>query len=371
MDPAVTSKIKILIFTPTLQAGGSEKYITLLCDHINTQKFQVTLVVLNNTDPFFKVNNPEVKLISLKLTRTRFSLFKMMELVKNVQPHIIFTNANHLNIYMAMFKWLFPKKIIFIAQESSIVSINVKRLRFPVLYHRLVKKYYKRIDAVICQSVYMQKDLVNNYDLLPAKTFVINNPVEEPVTAMPATFNDKSIEKKQFITVGRLSTEKGIERLVKAVALLKQPFSYHIIGEGDQRDHLNDLINSLHLQNNIFLEGQKEKPFAGLEDAGLFLMGSYFDAFPNTLLEAGALGIPVIAFDVPGGINEIIIDGKTGLLVKGADEKAFALAIEKAMAMHFNRQEIKAITLERFSLSAIISTTEHLFIQLYRERANK
>jgi glycosyltransferase involved in cell wall biosynthesis len=363
MNSGDVSKIKILIFTPSLQCGGSEKYISLLCNHIDPVKFQVTVVVLNNNDPFFKINNPAVKIITLKLKRIRLSLFKVLQLAKNTQPDIIFTNANHLNIYLAMFKWLFPKKIIFIAQESSIVSINIKRLKFSALYSWIVKKYYKKIDAVICQSVYMKEDLVNNYDLIPAKTFIINNPVEEFAVVTP----NAPVEKHQFITVGRLSTEKGIERLIRAVSLLNEPFSYHIIGEGDQRDHLNALINSLHLQNKIFLEGEKQTPFAGLEGAGLFLMGSYFDAFPNTLLEAGALGIPVIAFDVPGGISEIIINEKTGLLVKDADEKAFALAIEKAMDMNFNRWEIKACTLERFSLPVIIKYTEELFMKVYRQ----
>ncbi|MBK8496684.1 MAG: glycosyltransferase [Chitinophagaceae bacterium] len=97
----------------------------------------------------------------------------------------------------------------------------------------------------------------------------------------------------------KLSTEKGIERLVHAVGLLTNPFQYFIIGEGDQRNQLQQLIDELQLQDKIILTGEKPEPFAGLDDAGLLLVGSYYEGFPNVVLEAGARGIPVIAFNVP------------------------------------------------------------------------
>jgi glycosyltransferase involved in cell wall biosynthesis len=101
-----------------------------------------------------------------------------------------------------------------------------------------------------------------------------------------------------------------------------------------------------------------------MEDAALMLMGSHYEGFPNVLLEAGALGIPVIAFNAPGGIMEIITDGENGLLVKDNDEKAFGVAIEKALQMHFDRNKIIAATKERYSLDAIVAQTEELFIKL-------
>ena len=361
MNAAAGSKIKLLIFTPTLQCGGSEKYVSLLCNYIDTKKFDVTLCIINNAHPFYTINNAAIEIIDLQKKHVRTSLFALLKISTLKQPDIIFTTANHLNIYFALFRWLFSKKIKFIARESSVASINTKRAKLPTFYNWLIKKYYKKIDCIICQSQYMQQDLIDNYAVSENKTVVINNPVEEVAGTILAPVVNK------FVTVARLSEEKGIDRLIRSVAKLTMPFQFYIIGDGNKRGALRQLIESLHLQNKIFLQGRKENPFTGLEDAAFFLMGSHYEGFPNTLLEAGMLGIPVIAFNVPGGINEIINNGENGLLVKNNDEDAFSLAIEKAVLINFSRQQIKQTTQKRFSANDIVKKIANLFMQLYMQ----
>ena len=103
-----------------------------------------------------------------------------------------------------------------------------------------------------------------------------------------------------------------------------------------------------------------------MEDAALFLMGSYYEGLPNSLLEAGMLGIPVIAFDAPGGIHEIIIQGENGLLVTGDDENAYAAAIQNAVQMNFDRNAIIEMTKKRFGVNHIIPQIEDLFVQFMK-----
>jgi glycosyltransferase involved in cell wall biosynthesis len=359
MNAGSVSKIKIVIFIPSLECGGSEKYVSILCNNIDTEKFDITLAVINNTNPFYQISNAAIKVIDLKINRVLYSFFKVRSIVKQIQPHIIFSNANHLNLYFAIFKNFLAPKITIIARESSIVSINSKRAKWPLIYNGLIRHFYKRLHCIVCQSQYMQQDLIGNYGIQKEKTTVINNAVEEeyPVNI--------ELQKNKFIAVARLSEEKGLDRLIWALSNLSIPFTCYIIGEGNKKNELQNLINNLNLQNKVLLHGRKNKPYAGMEDAGLFLMSSHYEGFPNTLLEAGMLGLPVVAFNVPGGISEIITNGENGLLVKDGDEKAFALAIEKAMAMNFNRQQIKINTKEKFSADKIIKHTEKLFIKIY------
>ncbi|MBK6634366.1 MAG: hypothetical protein IPG38_08650 [Chitinophagaceae bacterium] len=61
-----SKKIKLLIITPSLQCGGSEKFVTMVCSHINTQLFSVCLVVVNNSRPFYTITNPAINIIGLK-----------------------------------------------------------------------------------------------------------------------------------------------------------------------------------------------------------------------------------------------------------------------------------------------------------------
>ena len=352
-------KIKLLICIPGLQCGGTEKYVSLLCNYINTDQFQVTLVILNNSDQFYPIKNKDISIIDLAVKNVRHSFFKIRRIVQQLQPDIIYSNANHLNLYFAIFKNFFSKRTLLLARESSVVSINSKRARQPLVYNQLVKQFYKRLDGIICQSVYMQEDLISNYNITKEKTILIHNPVE-----IDTTVSVIAKQQHKFITVARLSEEKGIERLIRSVAKLFIPFTWYIIGDGNKKSALQSLISELNLQDHIYLLGEKKDPFNGMEDAALFLMGSYYEGFPNALLEAAALGIPSVAFDVPGGVKEIIIDGQNGLLVKDNDEAAFTHAIEKALTINFNRQAIKENTGNNFSPAKIIAATERYFIDL-------
>jgi glycosyltransferase involved in cell wall biosynthesis len=350
-------KIKLLILIPSLQCGGSEKYVATLCNNIDTQKFDVTLAVVNNAAAFYTITNTVVKLIDLEKKAVRHSFFAVRKLVKKIKPDIIYSNANHLNLYFAIFKKQIAGNTLLVARESSIVSINSKRAKFPAAYQWLIKRFYKKLDHIICQSAYMQNDLIVNYNIDKNKTVVINNAVEEH-----AVMNNHP-QKNKFISVGRLSPEKGIERILQALAKLDTDFTYYIIGDGDTRESLQKLANELQLQNKVFFTGQKDHPFKGMEDAELFLMGSFYEGFPNALLEAGSYGIPVVAFNAPGGIREIITGDENGLLVKEGDIVAFAAAITKAGSMQFNRAIIKEQTQRRFSIQNIIDKTAQVFEQ--------
>ncbi|MEP7254885.1 MAG: glycosyltransferase [Ferruginibacter sp.] len=356
--------IKVLIITPSLECGGSEKYVSLLCNNINTRLFSVCLVVLNNETPFYTIKNKNVEVIDLKEKRVLFSLFKIKNVIKKFKPDIVFTTANHLNLYLSIFRRSFPGKIKMVARESSIVSINSRRAKMPVLYNWLIKKYYRRFNFIICQSAYMQQDLIRNYYINADKTAVINNAVDMASQNMYA-INTTADKVYKFITVARLSDEKGVERLIRAVGLLSIPFQFYIIGEGDKRNALQSLVNKLQLQNTVFLSGEKADPFKGMEDADLFLMGSYYEGFPNVLLEAGALGIPVIAFNVPGGIPEIVSD-ENGILVDDNDILGFAEAIRKGLFVEYNRDRIIENTQKRFPVNIIVAQAENLFKKLHQ-----
>lgn len=364
MNAKTENRVRLLIITPSLECGGSEKFVSQVCDHIDKDKFSVCLVVVNNARPFYEIKNPGVVIADLKKDRVLFSLPAIKAVVKEFNPEIIFSTANHLNLYLAIFRNQFDAKIKFIAREASIVSINSKQAKMPALYSRLIKRYYKRFDRIICQSAYMQQDLVRNYEITADKTIVIHNATEAHTESKTNADISDSKRIYKFITVARLSEEKGIERLIHAVGLLSIPFTYYIIGEGNKRNELQKLILDLQLQDKIILTGQKNDPFSGMEDADLFLMGSYYEGFPNVLPEAGVHGIPVVAFNVPGGIAEIIDDTENGLLVNDADPIAFATAINKAIATGFKRDRITESTKKRFSINKMMYSVEDMFLKL-------
>jgi glycosyltransferase involved in cell wall biosynthesis len=353
------NRIKLLVITPSLRCGGSEKYVSLFCNHIYTQQFDVTLLVLNNSAPFYQITNPAIKIIDLKAASAKAATFSILKTIKKVSPHILYSTANHVNILLMLLRPFFAKRIVTVARESSIISSNIKNAAYPKLLSWATKKYYRYFDCIICQSIFMQEDLVAHYNVPANKTIVINNPVEST-----AHIHAQKLQPVKLITVARLTAAKGIERLIEAVATLKMPYQYFIIGDGELRASLQLHINNLQLQQQIFLVGEKQQPFYGNEDATLYLSGSYYEGFPNAVLEAQALGIPVVTFNMPGGISEII-NNDNGAYAADDSATAFAAAIQKALHTNFDRAAIATHTAARFNIDSIIKETSHLLQQLF------
>lgn len=355
-----TKKTKLFICIPTLQCGGSEKYVQTICKHIDKEQFEVTLLVLDNKDAFYTID-PAVELIDLQTARARNAVSTITRLAKERKPDILFSAASHVNILLAMYRNRFPTGMVLIARESSLLSVNSRHAALPRLFNTLAKLFYRRIDHVICQSAAMQQDLIHVYKVPVTNTTVLLNPVEVAATAATDPVPLK------FITVARLSKEKGIDRILKGLAPLLLPYQLHVIGEGKERTALEALVTSLGLETKVIFHGRQPNPFNGMEDAQLFLMGSYHEGLPNALLEAGAYGIPAVAYEAPGGIGEII-NKENGLLVKEDSPEAFAKAIEQAIALPFDRQEIQTQTAKRFSVISHLQALEALLNRLVRSK---
>lgn len=352
-------KVNVFIAVPSLECGGLERNVAMICNHINTDLFDVSLVVINNRSPFYPITNPHIKITDLQCKNVRSSILRLVKLARATQPDIILSTANHLNLLFALFKRLFPEKTRVIVRESSIVSINSKRAKLAGLYDMLLRIFYRKVDLIVCQSEYMAKDLIQHYHIKKQQTVIINNAVEMPLaTAIPD--HAKAVTVPQFITVARLSEEKGLDRIIRALALLNIPFHYTIIGEGPARKQLQQLIQSLSLQDQVFLPGSSNQPYALVQQPALFLMGSHYEGFPNVLLEANALGIPVVVYNAPGGIAEVVTHLMNGLLVEDGNEKAFAEAVVTALQTEFDREAIKKATIDKYDPVKIMEQWQQL-----------
>ena len=105
-----------------------------------------------------------------------------------------------------------------------------------------------------------------------------------------------------------------------------------IYGEGQLRNHIQEQIENMGLENRIFLKGHSDNVFNEIEDAKLFVMSSDYEGMPNALMEAMAMGLPCIATDCPiGGSREIIRDGENGILVPVNDSDYLANEILKVL----------------------------------------
>ncbi|MBL7683099.1 MAG: glycosyltransferase family 4 protein [Flavipsychrobacter sp.] len=159
-----------------------------------------------------------------------------------------------------------------------------------------------------------------------------------------ASNTHKNYEKLQLISVGRLVWKKGYEYAIRAALLLKRkgiPFEYKIIGEGSHRQALEFMIKESGLENQVSLMGERDAEVIKqeLKQAHIFVHPAISEGFSNAVLEAQAMGLPVVCTDADG-LAENIADGVTGFIVHKWDEHAIATKLEM---LWNNRDMMKAM----------------------------
>jgi glycosyltransferase involved in cell wall biosynthesis len=161
-----------------------------------------------------------------------------------------------------------------------------------------------------------------------------------------------------------LAKQKGHIRILKALREIKFPFNYTIIGDGPEKHNIFSYINNFHLHEYVTHIPFTKDVQNYLSNSDVFLQGSYVEGFPNALIESCAVGTPVVAYKAPGGIDEIIINGKNGFIA--ADHNDFVEKIN-LLANRINElspSKVRNVVYSKYDSSKIIKEYEDLFIEI-------
>ncbi len=337
---------KLCILVPTLEAGGQEKVVSILCRYLDRDCFDVHLIVLLKSNAFFNIPNNTVTVYNINALRVAGSFFKLKKLLNKIKPDVILSTSTHVNIMMSIMSFVIFFKTKIVARESSIVSENNKNSKAPRLFDYLIKLFYPRLHKIICQSEKMKEDLILNYSISRSKCVVINNPIDTSDKPQPANLFEVDSSINNFITVGRFSSEKGYERILTLLSKIKCDFHYYIIGDGNMKNILVNIIENLNLTNKVTMLGRQEDVKSFLVKCDVYLFGSYYEGFPNAVLEAMQMGLPIIGFRGVGGQTEIINEPKLGFL--NDDEIVLINLLTSFKKVDFDKKYIKNNVLERY-----------------------
>ena len=361
----VKKKIKIIFYIHSfINFGGAERILTILLQHLDRSKFEICLLMAKKEGRYLSEIPDDVKVINLDVARTVLAIPKIALVLGQIKPDIFFCiRSLVLGFSTKIFKY-FSFHTKFIVREVIIPSEHNKTESFPVFYNVGYRILYPWFDKIICQSDYMINDLRNRYKINDRKLIKIHNPVdtkriEDHLKSNFVKHDDRS--QIRLLAIGRLMYEKGFDLLIDAFVLLDKRFYLTILGEGVQKDSLEEKISSLNLESRIDLVGFVENPYEYMSKSDIFVLPSRYEGLPNIVLEVMLCGIPVVAFKCPGGIDEIVIPGDNGFFVPNGDVKALAEFIMLASKTRFDNNKIKNFVKSKFDYKNRVRDYENLF----------
>lgn len=354
-------RIKVFFILPTLFAGGAERVITFVAKNLDANKFDVSLIVIGyEKDKKYDVS--EISVIYLNKPRVLSGAWGIIKLLAKHKPNVVVSSISHLNIMMGLISKLYPK-IKFVGRHATITNVakNFKKPKKRSLLNSLIKTDQigiKSLDYIICQSEDMKNDFQKIYDFDTDKIRIIHNPITKVDVLKSNNFSNDGI--KRFINIGRMTKVKGQSRLLDILSKLTIPFEFTLIGDGRDKEELLSKITQLNLSEKVTHINHTDDVFSHLVKHDMFLQGSYSEGFPNALLESCMVGVPVIAFNAPGGTKEIVTNGINGYLVENEEEYLAKLQENKS----WNPKDISDYVNRKFNKAKIIGDYEDLFLEM-------
>jgi len=326
---------RIALLSATLEGGGAERVIVTLANSLYRSGYNVEVVLVNAVGSYLSELDVGLKVVNLSASRVFFALPALMKYLKSTSPHTLLATQGHVNALAIFSRILTRSSVRVLAREANTHSVNaIHGVSWKSKGVNLVVEYlYKYADAIIAPSHGVADDLIEHTNVDVSKVSIISNPLDlEMIHALAneqirLPFNVN--ETPMILGVGRLTKQKNFDLLIRAFAKVSEAVNYKlvILGDGEEREQLERLILELNLNDKVLLPGFVENPFSYMKQATVFVLSSRFEGLPNALLQAVAVGVPVVATDCPSGPKEILDNGRWGRLVPVDDSTSMKEAI--------------------------------------------
>jgi len=371
----VTSHRKKIVFLlPSLRGGGAERVAVTLLQHLDRRRFEPHLALVEAAGPGLRDVPQDVPVHDLKAGRARYAMPAIIRLAWKLRPQLILSTLGHLNLIVILARPFLPRGVKLLVREGITVSacLAVDGQYAPV-WRWLYRRFYKFADKIICQSDSMLIDLVQNFAVPREKTVRIYNPVDvERIKRLADSLpNPYSGPSPHLVAAGRLCNQKGFDVLLEAMVLVRQTFpsaQLTILGEGPLEAGLKAQRDRLSLREAVHFAGFQPNPYPYFKHADLLVLASRYEGLPNVVLEALALGVPVVATDCPGGIQEIHRSCPGGVSICKTDHQSLAASMVSECARSRSQRPIGLGDLQRlgreFEVEEVIGCYEDLFFFL-------
>ncbi len=366
-------KKKILFAITKGNWGGAQKYVFDLATNLPKEQFDVTVLCGEGAKLEEKLTQKGVRVIRLPslgrdihFVKDFTTFFDVYKTLKTENPDILHLNSSKIGAMGALAGRLVGiKKIIFTGhgwawnEDRSFFS---KTILTSIHWITVLLAH-----TTISVSAEIRRQILRLPFIPKGKVIVIYNGISPTEYlerfAARAALNGQITEKFWVGTISELHKNKGLDILINSFADIsknQQDITLVIIGDGEERERLTTLINSLNLSKKVHLLGFFENAQQYLKAFDVFVLASRTEAFPYVLLEAGLAQLPVVATHV-GGIPEVVIPDKNGLLIPPSDHSALKNAIQQLLddssaAATFGHNLRKTVE-KSFAVDAMVQNT--------------
>lgn len=302
--------MKIACVIGAFSYGGAERVMTNLVNYFCESNEVLFIAVVKRQEVAYKIDCKVKVFNGIGNGNKIEAVAKLKHIINDEKPDIVISFLTQINVLciMAMMGMKIPLIVSERNDPRRTCGNFMKILRFFL---------YSRADGFVFQTDDAAEYFAGN---IRSRSAIIPNPIyinDDDLKYRPVKRNN------EIVMACRLDKQKNIDLAVHAIARLKRDFSaikLVIYGEGSEKKHLENLIESLDLEDNVELKGTSNQLYKDIRDSSIFLLTSDFEGMPNALMEAMALGLCCISTDCPaGGPRMLITDEKNGLLFRVGD----------------------------------------------------
>lgn len=327
---------KILFFIPTLNGGGAEKVLLDTVNNLDSKIYEITIQTLINDGIYKDFLSNKIKYKTINSFQNPF--------LKWFYSRLLFHIISPKLIYNFFIKDNYDYEIAYlegIATKIISASSNKKSKKFAWIHTDLFNNYglekvyknidnhikcYRKFDKIFCVSKSALDGFVKRFGDFN-NLFVQYNVIDDIVVKKRSFEQIDYVYSSKFrlITVGRLTYQKGYDRLLEVhKRLIDEGFDFEllILGDGEDKSKLEEFISINKLKDSVKLLGFQSNPYAFMKKSDLFVCSSRAEGFSTVATEATILGVPIVTTEC-AGMQELLGDSEYGLIVKNHTDSLY------------------------------------------------
>lgn len=368
MNPIVVAEL-----AGSASYGGGERYLELLCEHLDPSRLR-PILICPEPGPFvgrMQACGVDVRVVHLDPLFNPFALMRLVRVLSQEHVTILQTHGARANFYGRVAGWLAGVPAVISTVHNSLADYEVSRVK-RWMYSTALRVTLPWSKRIICVSEAIRRDVIKDDPAAASLTETVHNGIDRRLFQNAV---DRTRVRREFgltagpllVTVARLSQPKGHADLIEALALLRgrwPQLQCVCVGDGELKGQLERLAGERGLSSMCRFVGSRDDVMEFYAAADVVVLPSHSEGFPFVILEALAMGKPVIATSV-NGVPEVIEHMETGLLVNARDVVGLAGAIHSLLehpdwAIQMGLAG-RAVVQARFTADRMVEKTVRIF----------